>query len=69
VAKRSTGWLETGRLHPAINVKISNVKRIFLFMFSLIEFKVIFLTGQNLGAETPAIRTQDFFPRDDISEN
>ena len=70
VANRSTGGVETGLLHPAVQVQINNVKRIFLFTFRLNGFKVALLTSQNLDAKAPASgHPKLFFRRDDISES
>jgi hypothetical protein len=61
VANRSTGGVETGRLHPTVNEQINNVSRIFLFMFGFNGFKIALFASQDFCAETPAIRAQDFF--------
>jgi hypothetical protein len=53
VANRSTGSVETGRLHPAIKAKISKIPRILLWMVGRDGFKVALLTGQDFSAETP----------------
>ena len=62
MANRSEVGVEAGRLHPEIKVRMRGVKRNFvLFMVGLDGFKITLLARQNLRAETPAIRAEDFF--------
>jgi hypothetical protein len=55
VANRSTGWVETGRLHPVVNARISKIPGILLRMVGLDGFKVALLTGQDFCAEASAV--------------
>ena len=63
VANRSGVGVEAvDILHPAVSVKMSNVKmNLVLFMFSLNGFKVALLACQNFCANAPAIRAGYFF--------
>ena len=61
MANRSTGWVETGRLHPAVNAKISKIHNLLLWMVGLDGFKVALLTSQDFCAETLAIGAEDSF--------
>ena len=58
---RSTAGVETGRLHPAIRAKVSEIKRSLLVFVGLNRFKKAFLTSQNFCTNAPAVGAQDFF--------
>jgi hypothetical protein len=47
--------VETGRLHPVVNAKISKIPGILLRMVGLDGFKVALLTGQDFCAEASAV--------------
>ncbi len=59
--------MDTGRLHPAVRLKTSNVKKnlvVFaavLFMFGFDGFKVALFACQNFCANAPAIGAGYFF--------
>ena len=56
MANRSGVALEAGRLHPAVNVKISNVKiNLVLLRFGFNGFKVALLACQNFSAKASTI--------------
>ena len=61
VANRSGVGVEARILHPAVSVKMSNVKmNLVLFTFRLNGFKVALLACQNFCANAPAIRAGYF---------
>ena len=63
VANRSGVVLEdAGLLHPAVNVKMNNVKMsVVLLRFGFNGFKVALLACQNFSAKAPAIGAGYFF--------
>ena len=62
VANRSGVVLETGRLHPAVSVKMNNNKMsVVLLRFGFNGFKVALLACQNFCAKAPAIGAGYFF--------